>query len=247
MAKDPDDRPASAGALVTEMLGAWAGPRRPAWPRRPEGPRTCDATGSAGDSRRGEALNGRYEIVAPISSGAMGAVYRAIDRETGGEVASSACWTSSRRPLRDRGAAAGQPQPPARGQGARPLERRAGPLHRHGARPRRGPGRDPQAQRRPRAAARRRDRVRPPRLRGAPVRARPADRAPRRQAAEHDPGRRRRGARGLRRRPRARQRGGRRGRSRSARRATWRPRCSPAARCPRPATSSAWPRRCGRC
>ena len=36
------------------------------------------------------------------------------------------------------------------------------------------------------------------------------------------------------------------GRSRSARRATWPPRCSPAARCRRPATSSAWPPRCGR-
>jgi hypothetical protein len=35
----------------------------------------------------GDALNGRYEIVAPISSGAMGAVYRAIDRETGQDVA----------------------------------------------------------------------------------------------------------------------------------------------------------------
>jgi len=35
----------------------------------------------------GEALHGRYEIVAPISSGAMGAVYRAIDRETGQDVA----------------------------------------------------------------------------------------------------------------------------------------------------------------
>ena len=35
----------------------------------------------------GEALNGRYEIVAPISSGAMGAVYRAIDRENGQDVA----------------------------------------------------------------------------------------------------------------------------------------------------------------
>ncbi len=35
----------------------------------------------------GEALNGRYEIVAPISSGAMGAVYRAIDRQTGTDVA----------------------------------------------------------------------------------------------------------------------------------------------------------------
>jgi hypothetical protein len=35
----------------------------------------------------GEALNGRYEIIAPISSGAMGAVYRAMDRESGEEVA----------------------------------------------------------------------------------------------------------------------------------------------------------------
>jgi putative methionine-R-sulfoxide reductase with GAF domain len=35
----------------------------------------------------GEALHGRYEIVAPISSGAMGAVYRAVDRETGADVA----------------------------------------------------------------------------------------------------------------------------------------------------------------
>src|SRR5262249_60994561 len=35
----------------------------------------------------GEALNGRYEIVAPISSGAMGAVYRARDRQSGQDVA----------------------------------------------------------------------------------------------------------------------------------------------------------------
>ncbi len=35
----------------------------------------------------GEALNGRYRIVAPISSGAMGAVYRAIDTDSGQEVA----------------------------------------------------------------------------------------------------------------------------------------------------------------
>ena len=35
----------------------------------------------------GDALNGRYEIVAPISSGAMGAVYRAVDRQTGSDVA----------------------------------------------------------------------------------------------------------------------------------------------------------------
>ena len=35
----------------------------------------------------GEAFDGRYEVVAPISSGAMGAVYRALDREEGREVA----------------------------------------------------------------------------------------------------------------------------------------------------------------
>ncbi len=35
----------------------------------------------------GAIFSGRYEIVAPISSGAMGAVYRAIDRHTGQEVA----------------------------------------------------------------------------------------------------------------------------------------------------------------
>jgi hypothetical protein len=35
----------------------------------------------------GEALQGRYEIIAPISSGAMGAVYRARDRESGSDVA----------------------------------------------------------------------------------------------------------------------------------------------------------------
>jgi serine/threonine-protein kinase len=35
----------------------------------------------------GDALNGRYQIIAPISSGAMGAVYRARDLESGGEVA----------------------------------------------------------------------------------------------------------------------------------------------------------------
>src|SRR5919204_4073352 len=32
-------------------------------------------------------LGGRYKIVAPISSGAMGAVYRAVDREGGDDVA----------------------------------------------------------------------------------------------------------------------------------------------------------------
>jgi hypothetical protein len=40
-----------------------------------------------GTDAPGTVFNERYEIVAPISSGAMGAVYRAIDRERGGEVA----------------------------------------------------------------------------------------------------------------------------------------------------------------
>ena len=35
----------------------------------------------------GEAFADRYEVIAPISSGAMGAVYRALDREEGREVA----------------------------------------------------------------------------------------------------------------------------------------------------------------
>jgi len=35
----------------------------------------------------GDAFDGRYEVIAPISSGAMGAVYRALDREEGREVA----------------------------------------------------------------------------------------------------------------------------------------------------------------
>ena len=46
-----------------------------------------EATGLATDSPVGLILNDRYEIKAPISSGAMGAVYRAADRETGVDVA----------------------------------------------------------------------------------------------------------------------------------------------------------------
>jgi hypothetical protein len=39
------------------------------------------------DVAAGETVGGRYEIVAPISSGAMGAVYKAVDRERGADVA----------------------------------------------------------------------------------------------------------------------------------------------------------------
>src|SRR5437763_7181285 len=61
-----------------------AGRRRPASPRRPERVTRPDQEATAVP---GEALNGRYEIIAPISSGAMGAVYRAVDRQTGQDVA----------------------------------------------------------------------------------------------------------------------------------------------------------------
>jgi Protein kinase domain/GAF domain len=43
--------------------------------------------GDPGTTPGGAIFNERYEVVAPISSGAMGAVYRAIDRETDREVA----------------------------------------------------------------------------------------------------------------------------------------------------------------
>jgi len=46
-----------------------------------------EATGLVTDSPLGLTLNDRYEIKAPISSGAMGAVYLAADRETGVDVA----------------------------------------------------------------------------------------------------------------------------------------------------------------
>ena len=85
----------------------------PAWPRRPMSarprpapwcwtccarsaeaepeprsrPARCPAPDQQAEAAAGEALGGRYEIVAPISSGAMGAVYRAVDRESGDDVA----------------------------------------------------------------------------------------------------------------------------------------------------------------
>src|SRR5919198_6301219 len=39
------------------------------------------------DAVAGQTLGGRYKVIAPISSGAMGAVYRAVDRESGRDVA----------------------------------------------------------------------------------------------------------------------------------------------------------------
>lgn len=45
----------------------------------------------------GRSLNGRYKVLEPISSGAMGAVYRATDSETGAEVA----LKQSTNPLHD--------------------------------------------------------------------------------------------------------------------------------------------------
>jgi serine/threonine protein kinase len=39
----------------------------------------------------GLTLEGRYRVIEPISSGAMGAVYRALDVETGNEVALKQC------------------------------------------------------------------------------------------------------------------------------------------------------------
>ena len=41
----------------------------------------------SGTTPGGAIFNERYEVVAPISSGAMGAVYRAVDLASGGEVA----------------------------------------------------------------------------------------------------------------------------------------------------------------
>ena len=190
MAKDPDDRPPTARALL-DRDAARARPAGPGPPGRGRlrGPSSV-GTPTRAQRSPGRVFSGRYEIIAPISSGAMGAVYRANDRETRRRGrGQAAARPAPRRPLRDRGAPAGEPQPPARRQGARPLPGRAGPLHRHGAGPRHRPRRPAQGPRRPRPALDE-DSIEYARhaLRGAPVRARPADRAPRRQAAEHDPG-----------------------------------------------------------
>ena len=50
-------------------------------------PQPPDRRASEATAPGGAVLTGRYEIVAPISSGAMGAVYRGVDRESGDEVA----------------------------------------------------------------------------------------------------------------------------------------------------------------
>ena len=100
-----------------------AGRSRPAWSRPAEG---ADRRVSEPDSGAavvpGTVFSGRYEIIAPISSGAMGAVYRARDLETRRRGrGQAAARRPPRRALRDRGAPAVEPQPPARREGARPL------------------------------------------------------------------------------------------------------------------------------
>src|SRR5919197_980694 len=64
----------------------WAGPCRRAW-SRPDRRARRVSDADTGTAAPGTVFSGRYEITGPISSGAMGAVYRAIDRHTGGEVA----------------------------------------------------------------------------------------------------------------------------------------------------------------
>ena len=87
MAKYPDDRPATAGTLIADMLRALDRPaRRAGRDRLRRLARRCRRRSRPTGRRRGR-FDGRYEVVAPISSGAMGAVYRALDREDGREVA----------------------------------------------------------------------------------------------------------------------------------------------------------------
>ena len=154
MAKAPDDRPASAGTLIADMLRG-AGPaaaRRAGRDRLRRASRRCRRRRSRPSRSRGEAFDGRYEVIAPISSGAMGAVYRALDREEGREVA-------VKRLLDVRHAARFEIEArllaslshPRAGQGPRPRQRRAGRLHRHGARQGHRPRRAAQARRRSRA------------------------------------------------------------------------------------------------
>ncbi len=92
-------------------------------------PALCDGAGYAGAVavpavlQPGEVIGGRYEIVAPISSGAMGAVFRARGDGARGR-AQAADQPRPGRPLRHRGPAAGAPEPPAGGGRDRPRPRR---------------------------------------------------------------------------------------------------------------------------
>ncbi len=75
---------------------------------------------------RGLLLADRYAVGEPISSGAMGAVYRAHDTgQRRGRRDQARQQHPPRRALRGRGAAAVAAAPPARGRGHRPLRRRA--------------------------------------------------------------------------------------------------------------------------
>ncbi len=49
--------------------------------------RCVEVSDAVADTPVGRTLNGRYDVAAPISSGAMGAVYRATDRQDGVDVA----------------------------------------------------------------------------------------------------------------------------------------------------------------
>ena len=182
-------------------------------------------------------------MLEPISAGAMGAVFRAHDSEAGKDVALKHL-TDTRHAARFdiEARLLSHLQPPARRARARPLRRADRPIHRHGPDRGRGPRQRAQEARQPGPAAERGARLRARRVRGAPVRARAADRPPRREAAEPDRQQRRHRAGRLRRGARARG-GGDRAPSGSARLASWRRRCSPAAPCRRAATCSAWPPR----
>src|SRR4051794_31773197 len=86
-------RTAGIRILVVRVCLPGAGRRGPAPPRGVEIPNQATrepglvSEADTGTAAPGTVFNGRYEIVEPISSGAMGAVYRAIDRAKGGEVA----------------------------------------------------------------------------------------------------------------------------------------------------------------